>query len=313
MRMVIQESNIIFVYAGQGGQFTGMAGDLYQSDPEFRRDLDRADDACYQLLGTRFLPAVVGTAGFRDVTVAHPALYAVQDALTRLLARRSVVPDCVLGMSAGEFAAAVGAGALDRREALDCLLQQTHELGRISRPGAMLAVIAAPGLFSDLPLLADHCELVLVGLRHFVVAGEIEVLEQAVVELEARAVSSWRLPVDCGFHSRLIDPARAGYLSAVSRRTCGRPRIPYLSCVVGGRLTGAFGPEHLWEAVRRPIRFVEAARSIALPGRNRYVDLGPGAMATTMLRQLGVDPADCYTLLGPQSHTADVLDQLSRA
>src|SRR2546421_595555 len=117
---------------------------------------------------------------------------------------------------------------------------------------------APPLLYEEVPLLRDRCTLALAGRGHFVVAGETGTLARAAEYLDERGLPHRRLPVRVGFHSSLIEPAREAYLKAVVGRDPGRPIIPLVSCCAAGVVTGPLPAAHLWDAISRPMRVLEA-------------------------------------------------------
>lgn len=276
-----------------------MARDLYLRDSGFRADLDRMDAIAQECTGRRFSPDMFGGGRFTDVLTTHPAIFSVQYALARLLVRSGCRPTHTLGMSLGECAASVTAGVLEPEAALRYVLAQGRALAESGPSGGMLAVVAPLHVFHGSPVLAERCELALTGTSHFVVAGDLAAVDEAERYLSHRAITHLRLPVRHGFHSAAIDPARDSFLATAPWGPVRRPALPFTRCSTGSLLNTGLSPAHLWWAIRRPIRFQEAAGLVTAGGSHVYVDLGPGGVATTLLLQSGVPDEHVHTLLAP--------------
>ncbi|MEV6695204.1 SDR family NAD(P)-dependent oxidoreductase [Micromonospora sp. NPDC051196] len=91
----------VFIYSEQDGPSLGAAMDLYDADPVFRDALDEC------AAGTSLIEELRRATRLDDVAIGRSATFAVQVALTRWLADRGVRPGAVLGLGAGDVAAAL--------------------------------------------------------------------------------------------------------------------------------------------------------------------------------------------------------------
>ena len=111
-----------FLYTGDGSQWVGMGKALYDSEPVARAILDRCDAIVQAERGDALLDVMFGApdaAGdLSDAAWAHPALYALQCALTALWASIGIRPNAVLGRGTGEIAAAQAAGIFSLEEGM---------------------------------------------------------------------------------------------------------------------------------------------------------------------------------------------------
>ncbi|MEV5988021.1 beta-ketoacyl synthase N-terminal-like domain-containing protein [Streptomyces sp. NPDC052051] len=117
-----REPEVAFLYSGAGTERPGMAHALYESAPVFREALDRCHellrgDLDVPLLDVLF-PKDPGTPHLDRPTLAQPALFAVQYALTELWHAWGVRPAAVFGHGPGEIAAAHTAGVMSLEDAL---------------------------------------------------------------------------------------------------------------------------------------------------------------------------------------------------
>ncbi|WP_436849952.1 type I polyketide synthase, partial [Streptomyces griseoviridis] len=106
---------VVFVFPGQGSQWTGMAVELLASSPVFASRVAECAAALAPFVDWSLLDVLKGVEGavsLERVDVVQPALWAVMVSLAEVWRSRGVEPAAVVGHSQGEIAAAVVAGGL---------------------------------------------------------------------------------------------------------------------------------------------------------------------------------------------------------
>src|SRR5581483_2024826 len=108
--------------SGQGSQYAGMGRRLFETQPAFRRALERCDEILRPLLDRSLLSVMYPAAGeatpLDDTAYTQPALFALEYALAELWRSWGVEPSAVMGHSVGEFAAACVAGVFSLEDGL---------------------------------------------------------------------------------------------------------------------------------------------------------------------------------------------------
>ena len=138
-------SGIAFVYAGAGGQWAGMAEELYRTEPVFRTVLGRCDELLRQERGESLLDVMFSGGDHLErldqLEWGNPASFAVEIALTALWESVGIRPRAVLGQGIGEIAAAHTAGVLTLEDGL-------RLAAALTGPGAALPIVPvkAPAL-----------------------------------------------------------------------------------------------------------------------------------------------------------------------
>lgn len=308
---------VVFMFSGQGSQYYQMGREFYDANETFRTALRRYDAVVAEELGESVLdrvfdPARSRSEPFTDTRITHPAIVMVELALADTLRAEGVEPDCLLGSSLGEYAAAAVSGSLDAVECLRQLVRQAAAL-RAAPPGGMLAVLDQLEVRDDIAALRA-CEVAARNYPgHFVVAGSEQELAAAEVELTAAGVLHQRIPVEYAYHSRQMDRVRGASTDAFGGLEFAPPHIPWVSCV-GGEEIRQPTAEHFWRVARRPIDFEAAIEAVRGRGDFLYLDLGPAGTLHNFARQNlpAGTRARSLALLSPFGHDSGLLTRVRR-
>lgn len=282
-------SPVVFLYSGQGSQYYGMGKDLYDANAAFRSALDRYDALAAAELGHSVLarihdPGKPRSHPLTDTLVTHPGIVMIELALTDALRAEGVEPGYILGSSLGEYAAAVVAGAMSAEDCLRVLVRQARAL-RAAPPGGMLAVLTGLDVLDRLPELRA-CEIAARNYPgSFALAGPETELAAAEGALLRAGVPHLRLPVEYGFHSRVVEDVLEASRDTLGAVSFSASRLPWMSCV-GGRWVERADAAHFLRVARRPIDFALALRALPEHGDLLYLDLGPSGSLNNFVREL---------------------------
>jgi bacillaene synthase trans-acting acyltransferase len=281
-------SSTVFMFSGQGSHYFHMGRELFEKNAVFRDWMLRLDGIPFRMSGLSVLETLysgVYAKGdpFDRTLLTHPAIFMVEYSLAQTLADQGVMPDVVLGASLGSFAAAAVAGVLSAEDALSAVMCQAEALERSCEAGGMIAILADPLLFEE-EFLGRHAALAAVNFAsHFVITARRAELDAIEGELKRRNIGHQRLPVSFAFHSAWIDAAREPFVAAMRSVPRTAARLPLVCCDRAGMVSG-LEDDHLWDVVRRPIRFREAIAALELRGPCRYIDAGPAGTLATFLK-----------------------------
>lgn len=139
------EQRVAFLFPGQGSQHVGMARDLYEAEPEFRKTFDRCAAGFAEELGIDLTAEIFGAdaTGLESTDLAQPALFTVEYALAELALSFGVTPAALAGHSIGELVAATVSGVFDLESAIKAVSMRAR-LMHAAPPGAMVAVASSP-------------------------------------------------------------------------------------------------------------------------------------------------------------------------
>ena len=247
-------------------------------------------------------------------------MLAVDLACARLLEEAGVRPAAVAGFSLGEIGALAFAGVFDDRTACALIAQRARLMEAAARSprGGLRAVLGKTA--DDVRTLVkasgqDGLELVNFNApTQVVVAGPIAELTVLGDFLKSQGVRSVPLAVSGAFHSSFMRPAADGFAGALTRTPFSRARIPVYANVTGepypleasGSGSGSgpgFGAKAaaataplspfdeaqaktlLARQISSPVRWTRLLENLRASGITRFVEVGPGAVLTGLVRK----------------------------
>jgi len=196
-------------------------------------------------------------------------------------------PDAAAGHSLGEYAALVGAGALDALDALAVVIERGRAMAGID--GAMAAVVNL-----GLKTVESLCEEIGPGVSvanhnaptQVVVSGDRGSVDALRLRVEARGGRSLPLPVSGPFHSAAMRPAQAVLEPRLRRLVLRPPEIPVVSAVSAAverdveTLRGL-----LCRQITAPVRWVDVVGRLEELGISAAVEVGTGDVLTKLGRR----------------------------
>jgi [acyl-carrier-protein] S-malonyltransferase len=259
------------LFPGQGSHAKGM-DEPHRGAPLFERGLE--------LLGSD--PFEELDAGTRT---QQPALFLCCVAAWDEAGRPEA--SAATGHSLGEYAALVAAGALEFDDALRLVDARAAAMARAAalRPGGMVAMLG--GDPTAVQALARRLDLVVANDNapgQLVLSGPLsEINEAASVARDEADARARVLDVGGAFHSKLMEPAADDLRAALADTPIAEPRFPVYS-------NGTAAPfsdirRELVENLLRPVRWRETLLALRAAGVERFVELGPGAVLTGLVKR----------------------------
>ncbi|CAM5716291.1 Polyketide synthase OS=Streptomyces fumanus OX=67302 GN=GCM10018772_62320 PE=4 SV=1 [Streptomyces fumanus] len=279
----------VFVFPGQGSQWTGMATRLREESPAFASRLAACEEALAPWTDRRLSEVLDDEAALGRVDVVQPALWAVLVSLAHVWQEHGVRPAAVLGHSQGEIAAACVAGALSLEDGAKVVALRSRAIAaELAGRGGMASVALPAGEAAERIERAGLSLSVAArnGPRSTVVSGTAGDLARFLEACEADGVRVRRVPVDYASHSPQVESLRERLAAELAGIVPRRGEVPFWSTVTGdwidtSRLDGAYWYRNL----RRPVLLEEGVRALLASGHGVFVETSPHPVLTAAVEE----------------------------
>ncbi|MBW3656710.1 MAG: type I polyketide synthase, partial [Gemmatimonadetes bacterium] len=324
---------VAFLFPGLGSHYAGMGRGLYETEPVYRKAVDRCAEVLRPLLGLDLrdvlypgdapadeegdasthidLRAMLGRAaederdpgeGLNATRMAQPALFVTEYALARLWMSWGVRPAAMIGHSLGEYVAATLAGVWSLEDGLRIAAERARLIEDLP-PGGMLG-IGFPEEEARRMLRHGLSIGALNGPAISVLSGPAAAVDAFQAEMAERGIAHRRLPVRHAFHSSMMEPVAARLAELLRGVRLNPPRIPFASNVTGDwiRDEEATDPEYWARHLTSPVRFSQGMEALAAGGTRVMLEAGPGHGLRMLTAQLPFWGDDRPTIVASLRH-----------
>ncbi|MEK8069608.1 type I polyketide synthase [Rhodococcoides navarretei] len=307
---------LAFVCTGMGAQWWKMCRGLLDVYPTFTASIMRSDRALQPYMGWSLideLRAEESQSRMAEPNVAQSANFAIQVALAEQLREFGVVPDAVIGHSAGEVAAHYLAGILTFEQAIAVILQRSEAAQRVKGLGGMLAIgLSADSLMQTIDAttreeMGSRVSIAAInGPSAVVASGDRDILGTIAAQLTEVHIFNRFLNVDVPYHSHYMDPLRDDMLTALSDISSAPAQIPVYSTVTGELLNAeAANGAYWWQNTRWTVLFEPALRRMLDDGYTHFVELGPHPQMASAIVEIAAGRDSAVVVLASQKRNED--------
>lgn len=281
----------VFVFSGQGPQWSGMGRELFAEQSVFREKIAECDRLMTSLGTLSLIEELMRpeeSSRLGDTAIAQPAIFALQVAVAALWESWGIRPSAIVGHSVGEAAAAHIAGVLSLQDAVGVIVERGRSMERADGNGRTLAT----GLTAEqaAQTIAPYRDLISIAALNspnsVTLSGDRGALEEIAESLERRQIFCRFLQVTHAFHSKHMDPVREGLLTALRPLTLHPPGTPLFSTVRGAEARDQdFGQEYWWQNVRQTVRFAPVIDALIEQGHRVFLEISPHPVLASSISQ----------------------------
>ncbi len=288
---IATKPKIAFLFTGQGSQYVGMASQLYESHPVFKKHFDHCNEILLEHREFSILDVVYppdGQSPLDETTYTQPALFALEYALAKLWQSWGVEPNLLLGHSVGEYVAACIGGVFSVEDGLRLIAKRAELMQRLPQNGKMAVIFASRDRVQEvMDEFGDRVSVATAnGPENNVISGAAEVVEKVVAAFEKKGVGTQRLNVSHAFHSPLMDPMLDEFEAFAAILDYSRPTIPIAANRTGTIVeSAAFDAAYWRDHIRNCVEFATGMLRLEEEGVHAMVEIGPTASLLGMGRR----------------------------
>lgn len=282
----------VFMFPGQGAQYSGMGKDFYENIPVCKKIFEIASE----VTGLDIPHLCFEENDEIHITeYTQIAMLTVEAAIFEALETHGKKPQATAGLSLGEYGALIASKVMEPQEAFRVVRQRGIFMQEeVPTGGAMSAIL---GL--DATKIEKVCEQTqgIVSIANYNCPGQIVITgeEQAVVKAaeECKAAGAKRavaLKVSGPFHSKMLTGAGEKLQKVLEDAKVAKFAIPYVSNVTADYVTDAGEVKPLLiRQVSSPVRWQQTMERLIADGFNEFVEIGPGHTLTGFIRKINRD------------------------
>jgi [acyl-carrier-protein] S-malonyltransferase len=267
-----------------------MGKDLYDNNETAKALFEQAND----ILGFRITDIMFeGTdEELKQTKVTQPAIFLHSVILAKTLGA-DFKPDMVAGHSLGEFSALVAADALSFEDGLKLVAKRAIAMQKAceSNPSGMAAIL---GLENEIvEKVCGEIEEAVVPANYncpgqIVISGSNEGIEKACEALkEAGAKRALPLPVGGGFHSAMMESAKAELEAAINETSFTSPICPIYQNVDATAYTDADKiKSNLIQQLTGAVKWTQTSENMLAAGANHFTEVGPGKVLQGLIKKV---------------------------
>lgn len=287
LRAHTEKKPIVFLFPGQGTQYTNMTKELYRNVKVYKEELDKCRNIILSLTNTDIYKILFSgnDKELHETWNTQPILFSVEYALTRTFMTLGIKPDVLIGHSLGEYVAACISGVLSLEHALSIVVKRGLLLKKVEK-GSMVAVFSSEETLQN--IISDKTDVDIAAKNSpnmFVIAGADQKVEELIHQLEKQEITYQKLHTSHAFHSKEMESIIEDFSQIVDEVAINKANIPIISNLNGEYMT-EFNSTYWVKHMREPVEFAKGVSNLHASYTNTIcIELGPGKVLTNLIKQ----------------------------
>ncbi|WP_449353750.1 type I polyketide synthase [Streptomyces malaysiensis] len=286
------DGKTVFVFPGQGAQWTGMGAQLLDTSPVFAARLHECADALAPYTDWSLIDVITGAPdapSLDRVDVLQPTTFALMVSLAALWQANGIHPDAVIGHSQGEIAAAHVAGHLTLPTAAKIITLRSQTIAHhLTGHGAMMSILTTQEWAQE-TLAPWHGRLWIAavnGPASLSISGDPDALTEFGKALSKAKVYRWQLPgVHFAGHSGHVDTIKNQLHQTLDGVTATPGHIAWMSTVNADWADPThINADYWYRNLRDTVHFEQGTQALLTQGYRTFIEISTHPVLTTAIQ-----------------------------
>ena len=285
-----QPPKIAMLFTGQGSQYVGMGRQLYETQPSFKKSMERCAEILDIYLDRPLLDILYSDtddAVLAQTAYTQPALFALEYSLYQLWLSWGIKPDVVIGHSVGEYVAACVAEVFSLEDGLKLIAARGRLMQQLPSGGAMVSLLASVTQVKE--FIVNYPEIAIAainGPESTVISGSAEAIATVVAKMEAAGIKAKTLQVSHAFHSSLMKPMLPEFEQIAGQIDYSLPKLKLISNVTGEAIASEVATAEYWcRHILSPVNFAAGMETLDRQNCQIFLECGAKPILLGMGRQ----------------------------
>lgn len=306
----------VFLFPGQGSQYTNMAIDLYNEIAAFKTDMDYCFDHVQSLSGIDFKAMVFSDDStlLNQTENTQISLFIIEYCLAKELLRIGIKPDVLIGHSLGEYVAACIVGCITLEDALKLVYHRGRLMGAMPEGDMVLVRMNEEELK---PLLLDTVSVCAYNAAdNIVIGGTKEAIQKQIALFDANQTQYKKLKVSHAYHTSMMQGVLEDYEQVLSEVSFQTYEAKVFSTYTGTLVTPEiFCSKQYWlDQIMHPVKFLDAAQEVTNYLSNPvFIEVGPGSGLSSFISSIFKQEVSAVNLVPKASDKSNGLNKFQEA